>query len=72
VEDILRSRVRTTGIVEIGFKLRLDKKELCFQVELLIEGSVFCLSKKGFQLEVKDFSFYYTERLAELKWILFG
>jgi hypothetical protein len=32
VEDILRSRVRTTGIVELGFRLNFDKRELNFQV----------------------------------------
>jgi hypothetical protein len=32
VEDILRSRVRTTGIVELGFRLNIDKRELNFQV----------------------------------------
>jgi hypothetical protein len=35
VEDILRSRVRTTGIVELGFRLNFDKRELNFQVKMV-------------------------------------
>ncbi len=42
VEDILRSRVRTTGIVELGFRLNFDKRELNFQVKFLNSNVQFC------------------------------
>jgi hypothetical protein len=35
VEDILRRRVRNTGIVGLGFRINFDKHELNFQVKML-------------------------------------